>query len=64
VIDTFNRFMVGASASSPSRIQVARPPLGSISREEALNLAAWLVAMTDPARQEFDALLKAVLGEK
>lgn len=40
-----NKFCVGVSGA---RIVICKPPRGSISNEDAVNLAAWLVALTDP----------------
>jgi hypothetical protein len=34
---------------------------GSISREDALNLAAWLVALADPEMHDFSELLERVV---
>jgi hypothetical protein len=43
-IDTTNKFLVGATAGS-GRIQIMMPPRPPLSPEDALNLAAWLVAL-------------------
>lgn len=54
-LDTSNRFMV--SAAGPN-ISIMRTPT-TITRDDALNLAAWLVAMAD-REDKFPALLDAV----
>ncbi len=63
-VDTANRFMVGlagdgiAIRGSAQLIRgLARRPL---SKDDALNLAAWLVAMADPTDERFPAILQAV----
>jgi hypothetical protein len=43
-IDTFNRFMVGVRGE---RIVVLRPPVAPMTADEALTLAAHLVALAD-----------------
>jgi hypothetical protein len=58
--DTSNRFMVAMSADGQ---RFALLPLGGIiSREDGLNLAAWIVALADPERREFNALVDAITG--
>jgi hypothetical protein len=55
-IDTFNQFMV-CGVRGGLQIDVGR----RISPNEALNLAAWLVALAEPdADHEFSAVLEAV----
>lgn len=62
-IDTLNRFMV---AKQGDHLCVMRAPaLGVVTRDEALNLAAWLVAMADVLPSEagapsFEDVLAAV----
>lgn len=56
--DTSNRFFVGATGDHIS-ILMPPPPQGVITRQEALNLAAWLVAIAD-IDDEFDDLLQAI----
>lgn len=53
---TSNIFFVGASGDS---ISILMPPGQYISRQEALNLAAWLVAIAD-VDDEFSDLLQSV----
>lgn len=55
-IDTTNYWMVGGAGE---RLVIRIVPRGLITRKEALNLAAWLVAIADE-NNEFGALLKAV----
>ena len=56
-IDTSNKFFVAAQGD---QIVIMRPAQ-RISHDEALNLAAWLVALAD-RDDKFPALLEAVLG--
>ncbi len=56
-IDTSNRFFVGTQGD---RVFVLAPPTRPMERHEALNLAAWLVALSG-GRDEFPAVLEAVL---
>ena len=55
-LETGNKYMVGVSGG---RIVMLRPPRGSFSNEDALNLAAWLVALAD-LDGKFPAILEAV----
>lgn len=56
--DTSNQFLVATSRDG-ERV-CAMPWGGVVSRAEALNMAAWIVALTDPEQKEFQPLLKAV----
>ena len=57
---TENKFMVGAQGLGPDgRVGPIMPPRWPLKKADALNLAAWLVALADD-NDEFDALLKAV----
>ncbi len=59
-IDTANRFFVGrgsADINITNTAMLMRP----LSTEDALNLAAWLVAVTGK-EDRFQAILKAVLA--
>lgn len=58
-IDTLNRFFVGARGDKVVILKFRT----EISREEALNLAAWLVAIADHDG-EFEMTLAAVRGAK
>lgn len=57
-IDTCNRFLVATSGDG-QRVSLL-PAGGIISREEALNMAAWIVALTDPEQREFQRLLDGI----
>lgn len=56
-IDTTNRFFVGGGHHTITI--TGAPCLQPLSRSEALNLAAWLVALAD-FDDEFPAVLEAV----
>jgi hypothetical protein len=58
-VDTSNHFMVCAYSGGHAYL-ILRPPTGPMTPELALNLAAYLVAMADPMRERFDAVLAAV----
>ena len=55
-IDTTNRFLVSARGDE---VLVLNPPRTGISRDDALNLAAWLVALAGGG-EKFAAVLRAV----
>lgn len=55
-VDTLNRFLVGAIAD---RIIIMNPPHCTIPKDDALNLAAWIVAMVDD-EDRFAEVLAAV----
>lgn len=57
-LDTCNRFLVATSADG-QRVSLL-PAGGIISRAEALNMAAWIVALTDPEQREFARLLDGI----
>ena len=60
-LDTFNKFMVAVLAGTDSIFFYGRPLPESISKKDALNLAAWLVALaTSDPDNDFMPLLKAV----
>jgi len=50
-------FVVGTNGSG---ISIMIPPRGNITKDQALNLAAWLVALADPDRERFDRFFTAV----
>ena len=57
-IDTLNKFAVGSLADS---IVVLIPPQGPVSPDEALVLAAYLVALAEPrASHPFAEVLAAI----
>jgi len=60
-IETANRFLVsGFAGGTDVLIGLAPRLLGRISRADALNLAAWLVAVAD-RDDAFEGVLAAVL---
>ena len=42
------------------KILILKPAMGEMSREEALELAAWIVALADPLGARFQAILAEV----
>jgi hypothetical protein len=56
-IDTMNKFLVGVIGDD---VMLMKPPIGRITKQDALLLAAWLVAMADMTNTEFPKYLKAV----
>lgn len=57
-IDTTNKMLLGAIGPN---FVISKPPSIEMSKDEAINLAAWIVAMADPTREQFDPLLSAIL---
>lgn len=55
-VDTTNDFFVGVQGN---RVVIMRPVPNLLTKEQALRLAAWLVALADDDC-EFPAVLKAV----
>lgn len=58
MIETINRFLV---AGQGQQVLVMRPPLGPITKDDALILAAWLVAIAEDGEHKFQPVLDAVL---
>jgi hypothetical protein len=58
-IDTTNLFMV---ALMGDKLLIANPPRSPITEAEALNLAAYLVAMAETEGGQFQKVLEAVQG--
>lgn len=56
-VDTSNLYLV-SKVGDEIAILRSVPHLSAV---DAINLAAWLVALADPERETFDPLLKAVL---
>jgi hypothetical protein len=54
-----NQFQVGRCAD---RVVIAAPELRPLTQEEALNLAAWLVALSDPDGSKFQVVLDEIRG--
>lgn len=70
-MDSSNRFLVRATPNAVGFQLPIRNSQASVidevikvglSREEALNLGTWLVALADPRGGEFNALYDSVLG--
>lgn len=58
-VNTVNEFLVGIRGGD---IIIGLPPLRPITKDEALRLAAWLVAVADPTGDDFDKVRRAVLS--
>lgn len=56
-IDPANKFLVAVRGG---RMVILNPPRGPIHESDALNLAAWLVAVSMQGREEFLRVLDAV----
>ena len=56
-LDIMNKHAVGLIGE---KIGMLAPPINSVTRDEALILAAWLVALADPGSERFSAILKRV----
>lgn len=56
-IDTTNKFMVAAQGGS---VRILRMPVAPLTRDEALMLAAWLVAMSMKSLADFELAYEAV----
>jgi hypothetical protein len=54
VIDTFNKFMVGVDVGSGKIMIPNLRPEAKLSNEEAVNLAAWLLALSGRPAEEFE----------
>jgi len=54
--DIGNKWLVGSNGDS---IVILNPP-SRLTKEEALVLAAWLVALADPAGEDFTEIMEAV----
>jgi hypothetical protein len=58
-INTINDHLVGVNGAG---VVVTLPPRGPMDRDEALRLAAWLVAVADPHGERFEEIRNAVLN--
>ena len=58
-VDTSNKFMVGVSGA---RICFLKPIPNVISMDDAVSLAAWLVALADPTGEKFETVHEAVVN--
>ena len=56
-MNTANDYLVGVRGD---RIVFLRPPVGVIPKDEALRIAAWIVALVDPEHGRFQEVLDAV----
>jgi hypothetical protein len=59
-LDTTNKFAVTASLQG---ITILKPPLGPITHDDALNLAAWLVALADNEKK-FQTIVLAEISHR
>jgi hypothetical protein len=57
-IDTTNKFMV--STTPRDEFVMIMLPVRRLPREDALNLAAYIVALVDPLGEEFSKVLEAI----
>ena len=57
-VDITNWWWVGINGLGA--VSVGQPPTGAMSREKALVLAAWLVAIAEVEVGQFDAILNRV----
>lgn len=57
LVDTTNDHFVGVNDFG---VVVAMPPVAPMAVDEALRLAAWLVAVADPGGDRFQQILTAV----
>ena len=58
-----NEFFVGSRGTPETagqKVFMVRPVVGEITRDQALNLAAWIVAVADPEGEDFRKLLEEV----
>jgi hypothetical protein len=51
-----DRVRIGTSASGPI--------LGEVTVEQALNLAAWVIALCDPGQEQIDKLVDDIVMER
>lgn len=60
-IDTTNLYLVASTMGGHEQvIQVLHPGVVRMTTDQALNLAAWIVAMADPLDERFPHVLEAV----
>jgi len=55
--DTFNKFFVAAQAD---KIVLLNPPRAPLTKNDALNLAAWLVCLSMATPDEWQEAIEAV----
>lgn len=56
-LDSSNQFFVGVSGD---RVVIQRNPVGYLRKEEAINLAAWLMLLADPDGKKFERVVKEI----
>jgi hypothetical protein len=56
-LDSANYFAVSAQGE---QFGIMKMPVRWLARDEAINLAAWLVATADPTRKQFDRVFKEI----
>ncbi|TXH09640.1 MAG: hypothetical protein E6R03_16480 [Hyphomicrobiaceae bacterium] len=56
-LDSGNHFAVGMKGPTVVIVRMGK----QLTREEALNLAAWIVALTDPERTDFNRVLGEIV---
>lgn len=59
-IDPSNRFAVSIDGHGCLWLHLCPRPHEPLSRDDALNLAAWLAALADPGGEEFARVLRAM----
>lgn len=67
-MNTTNIFAVGVTPPHPvakpelegQQLTVLIPQFGALTTDQALNLAAWIVALVDPLDEKFTELLTAI----
>lgn len=57
-VDSGNWFLVGGRGDE---IVILRQPTGTLTKAEAVNLAAWLMVMADPTGEEFERVVKEIV---
>lgn len=58
---TFNKFGVGSVGTG--EVVITKIGMTHLSKDDALTLAVWLVAMADPGGQRFEGLWKTMWGD-
>jgi hypothetical protein len=60
MLDHSNQFIVAGDTAA--KVRILRPPYRGepLTAEQALNLAAWLVAIADPSCRQFARMLRLV----
>ena len=59
--DSSNQFGVTPVPNQPDWVKLQKPVMGVLTRAEAINLAAWLIATLDPKRELLDPQLNDIL---